>query len=90
MTDHENLDGMTVEGRLDYWRQRCQKLEQALEDLKDIGRAKAKLMRDSDMRDPMTEPEAHRLIQKAAMDTRRSMGAVAREILMMGVVVDGA
>ena len=29
----------------------------------------------------MTETEAHRLIEKGAMDTRRSRGEVAQEIL---------
>lgn len=29
----------------------------------------------------MTEADAHRLIEKTAMDTRRSRGEVAREIL---------
>jgi len=85
MTDHENLDGMTVEGRLDYWRRRALKAEQGLEDQKDIGRAKAWLYREQGL----AEPEAHRYIQQTAMDTRRSMGAVAREILMAGAVVDG-
>ncbi len=86
MTDYENLDGLTIEGRCDYWRTRALKAEQALEDAKDVGRAKAMLMRD----EGLTEPAAHRRIQKTSMDTRRSMGAVAREILAAGAMTHGA
>lgn len=77
MTDYENLDGMTIEGRLDYWQKRALKAEQALEDIKDVGRAKTKMVAELGF----TEPEAHRYLQKTAMDTRRSMGALARDIV---------
>ena len=86
MTDYENLDGLPIEGRLDYWRKRALKAEAALEDQKDIGRAKAQMIRDGGF----AEPEAHRYIQQRAMNERRTMGAVAREILVLGAVPDGA
>ena len=86
MNDDQALNGSTPELQIDYWRHRALKAEAALEDLKDIGRAKAQMMRDQGL----AEPEAHRYIQKTAMDTRRSMGAVAREILAAGAVVNGA
>lgn len=76
---------MTVEGRLDYWRKRALEAEQGLEDMKDIGRAKTQMLLDQGL----AEPDAHRYIQKTAMDTRRSMGAVAREILAAGAFIDG-
>jgi AmiR/NasT family two-component response regulator len=76
MTDHENMDGFTLEAQVDYWRTRALKAEAQNEDLKDLGRAKAKLMGEG-----KTEQEAHRYIQQRAMDTRRTLGAVAREVL---------
>lgn len=77
MSDHESLDGMTVEGRLDYWRQRALKAEIALEDMKDISRCKARLIADLGY----TEASAHRYLQTTAMDQRRTMGSLARDIL---------
>ncbi len=77
MMDEENLDGLTLEGRCDYWRERALSLEQQIQDLKDVGRAKAILMSECGF----TEPAAHRYIQKTAMDTRRSMGALARDLI---------
>jgi len=75
--DYENLDGMTIEGRLDYWRQRALRAEQANVDLRDVGRAKVFLMKSRGW----DEPTAHRHIQKESMDQRRSAGDIARRIL---------
>ena len=85
-TDPISLDGMTPEGWIEYWKDRALKAEGKIEDLKDIGRAKARMTGELGF----TEPEAHRSIQKTAMDTSRSMGAVAREILAAGTVPHGA
>ena len=52
-------------------------LRSEIRDLKDIGRAKAKMAGEMGF----TEPEAHRYLQKTAMDNRRSMGDLARDIL---------
>ena len=52
-----------------------------LADLKDVGRAKAKMVASGQW----TEPTAHRWIQKRSMDTRTSAGDIAREILQQGV-----
>ena len=49
----------------------------ALEKLRLVDRAKCYLIEKKGM----TETEAHRLIEKGAMDTRRSRGEVAQEIL---------
>ena len=76
-TDPVSLDGMTPEGWIDYWKARAIKAEEKIEDLKDIGRAKHKLM----MIGKLTEPDAHRYIQKTAMDSAESMGDVARAII---------
>jgi len=51
-------------------------LRSQLQDAKDIGRAKGKMQAELGF----TEQEAHRYIQTTAMNTRRSMGTVAREI----------
>ena len=77
---------MTPEGWAEYWKERALAAEERIEDLKDFGRAKSQLIRDLGW----TEPAAHRHIQKTAMDTQRSMGAVAREILAAGAVNHGA
>ena len=81
-----NLDGMTPEGWIEYWKDRALKAEEKIDDLKDIGRAKVKMVAELGF----TEPEAHRYLQKTAMDTQRSMGAVARDILTgLEAPVDG-
>lgn len=77
-TDPINLDGMTPEGWIEYWKDRALKAEEKIEDLKDIGRAKNKLMKLGQL----SEPDAHRYIQKTAMDSAQSMGTVARAILL--------
>jgi AmiR/NasT family two-component response regulator len=77
MNDDKALDGSTPEFQIDYWRHRALKAEIALEDLKDVGRAKMKLIHDLGW----TEPQAHRYIQQTAMETRRSMGALARDLI---------
>lgn len=80
MNDDKALDGSTPESQIDYWRGRALKAEIALADMKDIGRAKAQMLRDQGL----SEPESHRHIQKTAMDGRRTMGDVARGILKGG------
>lgn len=53
------------------------RLRSKLEELKVVSRAKCILMRKSDI----DEDQAHRLIEKQAMDTRRSRLIIAREII---------
>jgi AmiR/NasT family two-component response regulator len=77
MNDDKALDGSTPESQIDYWRHRALKAEKVVEDLKDIGRAKVKMAGEMGF----AEPEAHRYLQKRAMDERRSMGDLARDIL---------
>lgn len=55
------------------------KLQQKIEDIRIIDRAKCVLISKMSL----TEPEAHRYIEKKAMDTRRTRRKVAEEILMM-------
>lgn len=81
--DPVSLDGMTPEGWIGYWKDRALRAEGKIEDLKDIGRAKSYLLKEHYFAD---EPEAHRHIQKRAMDEQRTMGTVAREILQTGIV----
>ena len=53
------------------------KLEKKLEDLKIISRAKLLLIINKDI----TEQEAHKYIEKQAMDTRLARVEVAKEII---------
>ena len=55
------------------------KLMQKIEDIRIVDRAKCVLI----SRFSLTEPEAHRYIEKKAMDTRRTRRKVAEEILML-------
>jgi response regulator NasT len=59
-------------------RDEVQALQRRLDGRKLVERAKGALME----RLGLTEPEAFRRIQKTAMDTRRTMGAVAQAILL--------
>jgi AmiR/NasT family two-component response regulator len=59
-------------------RKENQDLKRKLESRKVIDRAKAVLIQQLNL----TEPEAHRRIQKAAMDTRRTMADVAHAVLV--------
>lgn len=52
-------------------------LRTEIRDMKDVGRAKAKMVADLGY----TEASAHRHIQKSAMDGRTTMGEIARGIL---------
>ena len=63
--------------RLALLRAENQKLLDKIAQLRLVDRAKCLLIE----RRGMTEADAHRLIEKQAMDTRRSRGEVAREIL---------
>ena len=63
--------------RLALLRAENQKLLDKIAQLRLVDRAKCYLIEKKGM----TETEAHRLIEKNAMDTRRSRGEVAREIL---------
>ena len=63
--------------RLALLRAENQKLLDKIAQLRRVDRAKCYLIEKKGM----TETEAHRLIEKNAMDTRRSRGEVAREIL---------
>jgi response regulator NasT len=56
---------------------KIQKLQDKLEELKMVTRAKFILIEKY----RMTEAEAHRLIEKDAMDSRRSKAQVAKEII---------
>jgi len=55
------------------------KLMQKIEDIRIVDRAKCVLI----SKFSLTEPEAHRYIEKKAMDTRRTRRKVAEEILML-------
>ena len=63
--------------RLALLRAENQKLLDKIAQLRLVDRAKCFLIEKRGM----TEMEAHRLIEKTAMDTRRSRGEVAQEIL---------
>jgi AmiR/NasT family two-component response regulator len=62
---------------LEVMRRENQELKRRLESRKLVDRAKALLIQ----RLGLTEPEAHRRIQKTAMDTRRTMADVAQSVL---------
>ena len=53
------------------------KLEQKLEDMKIISRAKLLLIVNSDV----SEEEAHKIIEKQAMDMRKSRVEIAKDII---------
>lgn len=63
-----------------YAKEQTIELRTEIRDMKDVGRAKAKMVADLGY----TEASAHRHLQKTAMDGRRSMADVAREILKGG------
>jgi hypothetical protein len=60
-----------------YAKEQTIELRTELRDLKDVGRAKAKMVSDLGY----TEASAHRHIQKSAMDGRTTAGDIARRIL---------
>lgn len=64
----------------EYAKEQTIELRTEIRDMKDIGRCKAYMVADLDY----TEATAHRHIQKTAMDDRRTMGDVARDILKGG------
>jgi two-component system, response regulator PdtaR len=61
-------------------RKENEELKKKLESRRLVDRAKALLIQ----RLGLTEAEAHRRLQKTAMDTRRPMASVAQAVLMMG------
>ena len=63
--------------RLDYLRQENERLTEKIAQIRLVDRAKCLLIE----RRGCTEAEAHRYIEKAAMDSRRDRADVAREIL---------
>ena len=63
--------------RLDILRAENARLTEKIAQLRLVDRAKCYLIEHKGC----TEADAHRLIEKQAMDTRRSRGEVAREIL---------
>lgn len=76
MNDNGSLDGMTPEGQIAYWKDKAQRAEAKLQDHEDVRKAKLLLMAEG-----WTEPDAHRYIQKTAMDQRRPAGALARDLI---------
>lgn len=60
-----------------YAKEQTIELRTEIRDMKDVGRAKAKMVAEMNY----TEASAHRYLQKTAMDTRRPMGDLARDIL---------
>ena len=60
-----------------YAKEQTIELRTEIRDMKDVGRAKAKMVAEMGY----TEASAHRYLQKTAMDTRRPMGDLARDIL---------
>ena len=66
--------------RLDALRAENDRLADKLAQLRLVDRAKCFLIEHRGL----TEAEAHRLIEKTAMDSRRSRGEVAQEILEQG------
>lgn len=63
--------------RLDYLRQENAKLRDKIAQIRLVDRAKCYLIEHKGM----SEAEAHRMIEKTAMDTRRDRAEVAAEIL---------
>ena len=63
--------------RLDYLRQENDKLQDKIAQIRLVDRAKCYLIEHKGM----SEAEAHRMIEKTAMDTRRDRAEVAAEIL---------
>ena len=63
--------------RLDYLRQENDKLRDKIAQIRLVDRAKCYLIEHKGM----SEAEAHRMIEKTAMDTRRDRAEVAAEIL---------
>jgi response regulator NasT len=63
--------------RMSAMRERNESLKQKLDDVKHINRAKSILMTDL----KMSEPQAHRFIEKQAMERRITKGDVARRVI---------
>lgn len=69
--------GKAMHGRMMHMKAENDKLQKKLEELRCVSRAKCILIE----REQYTEEQAHRYIEKLAMDTRRNRREVAREIL---------
>lgn len=69
--------GTTMQNRLRLLLSRYERLEKRLEELRTVDRAKLMLIQH----DKLTEEEAHRIIEKRAMDARLSKTVVARELI---------
>ena len=68
------------------WRRRChkkEKVEQRIEDIRIVNRAKCLLIQYT----RLTEEEAHRFIEKQAMDRRLTKREIAEEILRQHDIV---
>lgn len=68
---------LSTRDQMDRLRERLFQAEEALEDIKLIDRAKAKVASDSQI----SEAEAYRMIQKSAMDKQTPMRDIARHIV---------
>lgn len=68
---------LATRGRLKSMRAEQQRLEKKLSELREISRAKCLLIE----RKGMTEDQAHRYLEKMAMDTRQTRMAVAGEVI---------
>ena len=68
---------LAARNRLAALHQENRRLEKKLEEMRLVGRAKCMLMQYQGL----TEQQAHRQIEKQAMDSRQTRGAVALEIL---------
>jgi response regulator NasT len=74
---------MTVaHNRMSAMRERNETLKQKLEDVKYVNRAKSILMAGL----KMSEPQAHRFIEKQAMERRITKGEVARRVISTYVI----
>ena len=69
--------GREARRRLEYLRQENDKLRDKIAQIRLVDRAKCYLIEHKGM----SEAEAHRMIEKTAMDTRRDRAEVAAEIL---------
>ena len=69
--------GKAMHGRMMHMKAENDKLQKKLEELRCVSRAKCILIE----REQYTEEQAHRYIEKLAMDTRRNRREVAMEIL---------
>lgn len=73
------ISGMSVRNRLVFMKQENVRLQNKLREMRVVSRAKCMLIEKKSM----TEQEAHRYIEKLAMDTRRTREKTAEEIISM-------